>query len=116
MKENHPNIILVFVPGGCTSVWQPLDVGIQRVLKLSMRRSAHRDIVHEVSSQIEEGVEHIALDTTLRTLRNCSLQWVLNAIADVDNQQLILKVSLLYSACVSLTNNPVVLQNVPCWP
>ncbi|EKM78198.1 hypothetical protein AGABI1DRAFT_129327 [Agaricus bisporus var. burnettii JB137-S8] len=91
MKENHPNIILVFVPGGCTSVWQPLDVGIQRVLKLSMRRSAHRDIVHEVSSQIEEGVEHIALDTTLGTLRNRSLQWALNAIADVDNQQLILK-------------------------
>ncbi len=29
MKENHPNIILNFIPGGCTSVAQPCDVGIQ---------------------------------------------------------------------------------------
>lgn len=79
------------------SIWQPLDVGIQRVLKLSMCRSAHCDIVDEVLSQIKKGVKNISLDITLATLCNCSLQWVLNAIEDIDNQQLILKVSLLLS-------------------
>ncbi|KAJ6470767.1 hypothetical protein C8R47DRAFT_1148215 [Mycena vitilis] len=27
MKEHHPTIIVLFVPGGCTGLWQPLDVG-----------------------------------------------------------------------------------------
>ncbi len=29
MHTNHPNIIVDFVPGGCTGVHQPCDVGIQ---------------------------------------------------------------------------------------
>ncbi|KAF8990656.1 hypothetical protein BDZ89DRAFT_1097549 [Hymenopellis radicata] len=29
MKTNHPYIIILFVPGCCTGLWQPLDVGIQ---------------------------------------------------------------------------------------
>lgn len=29
MCVNHPNIILDFIPGGCTGVHQPCDVGIQ---------------------------------------------------------------------------------------
>jgi hypothetical protein len=35
MRTNHPIIILDFVPGGCTSIAQPCDVGIQRLFKLS---------------------------------------------------------------------------------
>ncbi len=41
MKENYPYIILCFVPGNCTGLWQPLDVGIQHVLKLSMKCASH---------------------------------------------------------------------------
>ncbi|KAJ8579506.1 hypothetical protein M405DRAFT_895693 [Rhizopogon salebrosus TDB-379] len=33
MKTAHPTIIISFVPGNCTGIWQPLDIGIQRVLK-----------------------------------------------------------------------------------
>jgi hypothetical protein len=47
MKDAHPNIIVLFIPGNCTGVWQPLDIGIQRVLKQSMKCSAHKDIVEE---------------------------------------------------------------------
>jgi hypothetical protein len=28
MKKKHKNIILSFIPGGCTGIWQALDVGI----------------------------------------------------------------------------------------
>jgi hypothetical protein len=37
MKGNHPTIIVDFVPGGCTGVHQPCDVGIQRPFKLSTK-------------------------------------------------------------------------------
>jgi hypothetical protein len=52
MKENHVNIIIIFVPGGCTGIWQPLYIGVQRVMKLSIKRSAHRDIIDKVSAQL----------------------------------------------------------------
>ena len=47
MKDAHPNIIILFVLGNCTGVWQPLDICIQCVLKQSMKRSAHKDIIEE---------------------------------------------------------------------
>jgi hypothetical protein len=81
-----------FVPGGCTGVWQPLDVGIQRVLKLSMQQSAHRDVVKEVQDQLTKGVTDIKVDTTVGTLRDRSVGWVVNAIHDLDHPDLILKV------------------------
>jgi hypothetical protein len=37
LKKTHKNIIVIFVPGGCTGIWQPLDVGIQWVIKLSIK-------------------------------------------------------------------------------
>lgn len=37
MKDAHSNIIISFVPGNLTGIAQPLDVGIQHVLKQSMK-------------------------------------------------------------------------------
>jgi len=31
--NDHPNIILIFVLGNCTGIFQPADVGLQRVIK-----------------------------------------------------------------------------------
>ncbi|KAJ7753856.1 hypothetical protein B0H16DRAFT_1886880 [Mycena metata] len=61
MKKHHPRIIILF----------PLDVGIQRLLKLSMKRSAHRDIVNEALEQIKAGKQphEIHRDVTLPTVR-----------------------------------------------
>jgi hypothetical protein len=106
MKRNHPFIIVIFVPGGCTGLFQPLDVGIQRALKLSIKRSAHHDIVQEVLDQIEGGVasESLKVDTTLGTLRDRSVQWIVNAVHDIDKKDLILKVCLL--TCYSFHRCP----------
>ena len=76
MKKNHANIIVIFIPGGCTGIWQPLNVGVQRVMKLSIKRSAHRDIVDEVSTQIASGRKEIRLDVTLATLRDRAVGWL----------------------------------------
>lgn len=93
MKKNHANIIVIFIPGGCTGIWQPLDVGVQRVMKLSIKRSAHRDIVDEVSTQIASGRKEIRLDVTLATLRDRAVGWVVNAIHEISNTVLICKAS-----------------------
>jgi len=100
MRINHPNIYVSFVPGGCTGVWQPLDVGIQRIMKLSMRRSAHRDVVKEVQDQLAKGIADITVDTTVGTLRDRSVGWVVNAIHDLDRPDLILKVCSFFSGFI----------------
>jgi hypothetical protein len=106
MKENHPHIIILFVPGGCTSVWQPLDVGIQRLLKLSIKRSAHRDIVDEALGQIQAGkpTSEIRLDTTIGVLRDRSVGWIVQAVHDVNDPAIIRRVSLT-NICPVLTAN-----------
>jgi hypothetical protein len=97
MKETHPTIIICFVPGGCTGLCQPLDVGIQHVLKQSMKRSAHKDIVTETITQLNSGTPAamLKLDTTLGTLRNRSVGWMVNAYRDINNKDLILQVGQL---------------------
>ena len=87
MKKKHPTII---VPGGCIGVFRPLNVGIQRILKLSMKRFAHRDIVDEVCAQIDPGITDFKVDT------NRSMGCVVNAIRDIKHKDLNLKVRLLH--------------------
>jgi hypothetical protein len=94
MKVNHPTIIVLFVPGGCTGIWQPLDVGIQRLLKLSVKRSAHRDIVDEALGQIQAGkpASEIKLNTTIGVLRDRSVGWIVQAVHDINDPAIIQKV------------------------
>ncbi|KAF8179093.1 hypothetical protein K438DRAFT_1604100 [Mycena galopus ATCC 62051] len=87
MKKNHPTIIILYIPGGCTGVWQPLDVGIQRLMKLSIKHAAHRDVIEEALSQIKAGkpAHEIKLDTTLGALRDRSVGWIVQAIRNVSD-------------------------------
>ena len=97
MKKKHKAVIIIFVPGGCTGIWQPLDVGIQRVMKLCIKCSAHCDIVNEVMAQMASGKTDITIDTTLGTLRNRTVDWIVREIYDINDKNLILKVSHLSS-------------------
>lgn len=108
MEETHPTIVVIFVPGGCTGIWQPLDVGIQRVLKQSIKRSAHRDIVEETTAHLESGTNAtmIKLDTKLGTLRDRSVGWIANAIQDVNRKDLIMKVC----SCLPIPEKGVLTQ------
>ncbi|GLB45665.1 hypothetical protein LshimejAT787_2500570 [Lyophyllum shimeji] len=106
MKQHHATIIIIFVPGGCTSVWRPLDIGFQRVLKLSIKRSAHRDIVQEVTAQMSaKPPQPVRLDTSVRTLRNRTVSWIVNAVNELSNKELILKAS---SPTISIYTPPIV--------
>jgi hypothetical protein len=65
MHNHHGNIILDYVPGGCTSIAQPCDVGIQRPFKLSIKCSYHEDVVMEILEQLNTNVSPIIVDTRL---------------------------------------------------
>ena len=91
MRTNHPTIIVCYIPGGCTGVLQPCDVGIQRPLKLSLTRSYHEDVVTILLNQFKAGNEP-HLPDTIGALRDGSVRWLLNATKAVDNEDLIKKV------------------------
>lgn len=92
--DQWPWLRLRFVPGGCTGLGQPCDVGIQRVYKHSIRRSQLDDIVREMTAHLERGgtPETLKLDTTIGTLRDRSPRWFIKAYKDTDNPELVRKV------------------------
>ncbi|KAJ6619217.1 hypothetical protein B0H10DRAFT_1667293, partial [Mycena sp. CBHHK59/15] len=66
-------------------------IDIQQLLKLSIKRSAHRDIVNEALGQIKAGkaAHKIRLDTTVGTLRDRSVSWIVQVIHDVSDPETI---------------------------
>jgi hypothetical protein len=70
MKGNHPSIIVDFIPGGCTSVYQPCDVGIQRPFKSSTKQSYHEDIVEEMLAQLNKDPKNLTINNHILVLRN----------------------------------------------
>ena len=107
MRTNHPNIILDFVPGGCTGVHQPCDVGIQRPLKLSIRRSYHEDIVSEFVGQLNDGKTFLQINDSIGVLRDRSVGWMWNAFMVLKNKELVKKVC---PRCKSLNSNSLLLH------
>ncbi|KAF4621853.1 hypothetical protein D9613_012075 [Agrocybe pediades] len=98
MRKMHPTIIIDFIPGGCTGVHQPCDVGIQRPLKLSMRRSYHEDIVSEFLTELDNGNPAPALKDALGVVRNRSVRWMWNTYCAVNNVNLVQKA---FEGCVA---------------
>ena len=90
MAKEYPYIILVYVPGGCTGIFQPCDVGIQRPFKLSVKKSYHEDLVEEVLAQ--EGKDTFTMDTSVGRLRDRSVRWLWNAYNVLRNPELVKKV------------------------
>jgi hypothetical protein len=96
MGKNYPNIVIDYVPGGCTGVHQPYDVGIQRPLKLSMRKSYHEDIVSEFVSELKQREQFPSLKEALGVIRDQSIRWMWNTYNTINNKELIKKASLFY--------------------
>lgn len=91
MRDNHPTILIDFVPGGCTGVSQPLDVGINRPFKQSIKVSYHADLVDDFLGQMKENRE-LRFDTHIGPLRDASVGWLWNAYQVIQKEALIKKV------------------------
>ncbi|KAG9123678.1 hypothetical protein FRC07_014300 [Ceratobasidium sp. 392] len=93
LAENYPWIALQYVPGGCTGLFQACDVGIQRIFKLAVRHASHCDIVDETMGLLQSGVppSEVVNDTSLGTLRNRSVRWILEGYNAVNDPELVQK-------------------------
>lgn len=92
MKTHHSNIILDFVPAGCTGVWQACDVGIQRVLKHSLKRSYHEDVVATILKQMDDEVD-ITINKRLGVMRDQSVSWLWKAHQTLNKPEIVKKVN-----------------------
>ncbi|KAG9086375.1 hypothetical protein FRC06_003131 [Ceratobasidium sp. 370] len=81
MKEKFPWIILLFIPGGCTSVAQPCDTRVNRVLKHRIKSACVEYLAEVTQNQLRNGVKpsDVEIDTTPGTLRNASASWIMSA-------------------------------------
>jgi len=96
MSATFPWIRIHFVPANCTGLFQPCDVGIQRLLKLAVRRSALKDIVDHTMSQLGSGVtpSQITFEKGLPVIRNRSVQWLVNGYEAINHLEIVQKVIL----------------------
>lgn len=92
MYTQHPTILIDFVPGGCTGVAQPCDVGIQRLFKHVTNRCFLEDVVNMTLTKIDNG-EEISYDDRLPTLRNASVRWLWTAYETLNKKEIVQKVS-----------------------
>ena len=92
MGDMHLTILIDFVPGGCTGVAQPCDVGIQRAFKHITNQCFHEDIVNTTLTQLDNG-EELSVDETLPTLRNASVRWLWVAYEKLNTKENVQKVS-----------------------
>jgi DDE superfamily endonuclease len=105
MSQNHDNIILDYVPGGCTGLHQPCDVGIQRPFKHSVKQSYHESIVQEMLARIEKNEPVLAVDKRIKIVWDQSVTWLWNTYNVVNNKALVKKVWSIDLLRVSGINN-----------
>jgi hypothetical protein len=93
MKKTHLNIILHYVLAGCTGVFQSCDVGIQRIMKHSLKKSCHRDVVNKILVQVEDEKPTITVDKTLGVLCDRTVSWLWDAYQTLNEPRIVKKVS-----------------------
>ncbi|KAL3700331.1 hypothetical protein R1sor_018353 [Riccia sorocarpa] len=89
LGETQPWIKLVFVPAGCTSVFQPADVMLQRPLKAEFTKAFAIWCTEQIQVGISAGVRPIntQLDFSIRKLRETTLNGLLLAHQHVGAKQ-----------------------------
>jgi len=94
LHNTYPWIWVHYVPANCTGLFQPCDVGIQRVLKLAIRHSALQDIINNTMEQLGQGVEPnmVTFEKKLPTVRNNSVRWLVKGYEAINKPDLVKKV------------------------
>jgi hypothetical protein len=102
MRDTYPWIVLDFIPGGCTGIWQPMDVGLQQPFKACIKHLQNEDAVLETMEQLDMvgNVEDntLKLDETIGTLRDRSVGWFVGAMDRIQNAALVKKA---FERCVT---------------
>ncbi|KAJ6460178.1 hypothetical protein C8R45DRAFT_1109067 [Mycena sanguinolenta] len=74
--DKFPFIILIFVPNGCTGLFQPADVGLQRVAKHILKQDSLDYLVDIFQTQRKKGVapKDIKFPSSLPVLRDATVR------------------------------------------
>ena len=82
IKTEHPEIIVLYVPAGCTGLFQSCDVGLQGLFKHTVKQSASQFFVDQVQRERINGTapKDICLPTKIGVHRDATPLWIMNAI------------------------------------
>jgi hypothetical protein len=99
MAKSYPWIVIHYVPGGCTGHFQACDLLVNRALKIAIQQACHADVVDETLNALESGVSptDVRLDSTVKTLRDRSVRWIVQAHDAINCKDLVQKVSVFAS-------------------
>ena len=94
MWKHYPWIQIHYIPTNCTGLFQPRDVGIQRVLSLVIRHTALRDTVNDTIQQLQGGAEpnEVVFQKKLGIVRDQSVGWLVHAYDAINEHELVEKV------------------------
>jgi hypothetical protein len=104
MKTNHRDIILHYVPAGCTGVFQACDVGMQRIFKHSLKRSYHADVVSDTLIQVKANASKVEIDKRVEVWRDRSVPWLWDAHKTLNNEKIVKKVTTNLDTLYFLTS------------
>ncbi|TFY54269.1 hypothetical protein EVG20_g9774 [Dentipellis fragilis] len=76
MKTNHLDIFVIYVPTNCTGIFQPADVGLQRIIKHRLAQEELHFLVAEHEKQIDNGLmpEQVKITTSYLMLRDATMR------------------------------------------
>jgi hypothetical protein len=88
--KTHSEILMLFVPANCTTIFQPADVILQRPFKHGFRQQFDLWTMEEMDKQLQtRAVEDIKMDFRMSTIKPHLCAWLLKAWQHVDKENLI---------------------------
>jgi hypothetical protein len=89
----YPWLELHYIPGGCTGLFQPCDVAMQKPYKQAIKRAQLADTVaatlHHLSLPKTEGSAAMKLDVTIGKLRGQCPRWFVQAFDAIQRPDLV---------------------------
>ncbi|EGO28001.1 hypothetical protein SERLADRAFT_435774 [Serpula lacrymans var. lacrymans S7.9] len=74
-RHHHPNVFVIYVPANCTGIYQPADVGLQRVTKHALKQESLNFLVESHRQQLAGGLkpEAVRFTHSLPVLRDATV-------------------------------------------
>jgi hypothetical protein len=91
VQKTYKWLVLLYVPGNLTGMFQPCNVGMQRVFKQALRRRQLEDVVKETKQYLAGpgNPKDFKLNTRIGTLCNRSVRWFVETFQEINNKELI---------------------------
>ena len=86
LQNHHPSLITLFIPAGCTSKLQVVDLAVNGHIKSVMKQHVGRYLSQQATEQMDSGVEpqNVKFDLRLSTLKPKLVQWLKLAIDSLE--------------------------------